>query len=136
MCSDFPASVLSLFWLMPDGTYGNIQLFGETLTIVRIDSLSRIFGLIFHLAAIISAIYALHVRDTRQHVAALVYAGAAIGAACAGDLITLFVYLGTDGDLERISGLGQRQRAIVSVGHAISDHPSWIGRAAVVRGDR
>ena len=83
---------LAVFWLTPDGTYGNIQLFGETLTIVRIDSLSRIFGLIFHLAAIISAIYALHVRDLRQHVAALVYAGAAIGAACAGDLITLFVY--------------------------------------------
>ncbi len=44
------------------------------------------------MAAIIAAIYALHVRDPRQHVSALVYAGAAIGAACAGDLITLFVY--------------------------------------------
>ena len=83
---------LAAFWFTPDGTYGNIQLFGETLNIVRIDSLSRIFGLIFHLAAIIAAIYALHVRDPRQHVSALVYAGAAIGAACAGDLITLFVY--------------------------------------------
>ncbi len=31
-------------------------------------------------------------RDTVQHVAALVYAGAAIGAVFAGDLITLFVY--------------------------------------------
>ena len=83
---------LAAFWFTPDGTHGNVQLFGETLSVVRIDSLSRIFGLIFHLAAIMAAIYALHVRDARQHVSALVYAGAAIGACCAGDLITLFVY--------------------------------------------
>ena len=58
---------------------------------VRIDKLSRIFGLIFHLAAIMSAIYALHVKDTKQHLAGMVYAGSAIAAACAGDLVTLFV---------------------------------------------
>ena len=38
------------------------------------------------------ALYALHVRDTLQHVAMLVTAGAAIGAALAGDLMTLFVF--------------------------------------------
>jgi multicomponent Na+:H+ antiporter subunit D len=87
-------SVLSLvaFWLLPEGNRGTLEIFGTTLTTIRIDSLSRIFGLVFHIAAIIAAIYALHVRDTRQHVSALVYAGAAIGAACAGDLMTLFVY--------------------------------------------
>ena len=37
-------------------------------------------------------IYALHVEDNVQHVAGLIYAGAAIGAVFAGDLITLFVY--------------------------------------------
>ena len=83
---------LVLFWMTTDGNHGNIELFGETLTLIRMDAMSRIFGTIFHLAAIMAAIYALHVRDTRQHVAALVYAGAAIGAACAGDLITLFVF--------------------------------------------
>jgi multicomponent Na+:H+ antiporter subunit D len=87
-------SVLSLvaFWLLPEGNRGTLEIFGTTLTTIRIDSLSRIFGLVFHIAAIIAAIYALHVRDARQHVSALVYAGAAIGAACAGDLMTLFVY--------------------------------------------
>ena len=83
---------LVLFWMTSDGNHGNIDLFGETLTLIRMDAMSRIFGTIFHLAAIMAAIYALHVRDTRQHVAALVYAGAAIGASCAGDLITLFVF--------------------------------------------
>ncbi len=88
-------SALSLiaFLLLPvDHSYPQLELFGTTFTPVRIDSLSRIFGIIFHLAAILAAIYALHVRDARQHVSALVYAGAAIGACCAGDLLTLFVY--------------------------------------------
>ena len=38
-----------------------------------------------------STLYALHVTDTKQHIAGLVYAGAAIVAALAGDLVTLFV---------------------------------------------
>ena len=47
---------LAAFCFTAEGSYGNIQLFGQTLCVVRIDSLSWIFGLIFHLAAIMSAI--------------------------------------------------------------------------------
>ena len=49
-------------------------------------------GLRFHLAAILSIIYQWHEKDTLQDVAGLSYAGAAIAAAFAGDLITLFAY--------------------------------------------
>jgi multicomponent Na+:H+ antiporter subunit D len=59
---------------------------------LRVDRLSFLFGLLFHVGALIAAIYALLVRDTQQHVAALLYAGAALGAVFAGDLITLFIY--------------------------------------------
>ncbi|TWU37806.1 Hydrogenase-4 component B [Novipirellula aureliae] len=83
---------LLLFCLTSETSFGHIELFGTTLEMVRIDATSRIFGIVFHIAAIVSAIYALHVRDTRQHVSGIVYAGAAIGACCAGDLLTLFVY--------------------------------------------
>ncbi|TWT66580.1 Na(+)/H(+) antiporter subunit D [Allorhodopirellula solitaria] len=86
------AASLVVFVLTPVGNYGNMTLFGADLNLVRIDSISRPFGIVFHLAAIISAIYALHVRDTRQHVAGVLYAGAAIAAACSGDLLTLFVF--------------------------------------------
>ena len=87
-------SALSLyvFWTTPAGVYGSIEWFGNTLHLVRIDRLSFLFGLIFHVAAILSAIYALHVRDTKQHIAGMMYAGAAIASSCAGDLITLFVF--------------------------------------------
>ncbi len=87
-------AVLSLvsFLMTPLGVYGSLELFGQSLDTVRIDRFSWLFGLIFHLAAIMSAIYALHVQDTKQHVAAMMYAGGAIAAACAGDLVTLFVF--------------------------------------------
>ena len=80
------------FLLLSHGTHGQVELFNTTLNIARIDSLSNIFGIVFHTAAIIAAIYALHVKDWKQHLASTLYAGAAIGATCAGDFITLFVY--------------------------------------------
>lgn len=75
-----------------EGALVTFSLFDYTLVPVRVDKLSLMFGLIFHVVALLSAIYAAHVRDTTQHVAALIYAGAAIAATFAGDLITLFVF--------------------------------------------
>lgn len=77
---------------LPFGEYDQLQLFGYTLVTLRLDSLSFVFALIFHIAAFLTALYAWHVRDTVQQVAALIYGGAAIGAVLAGDLITLFVF--------------------------------------------
>ena len=83
------------FWgllTIPEGQHFVIHIFGYTLNPVRVDRLSLVWGYIFHIAAAISVIYAFHIRDTMQQVAALIYAGAAIGGAFAGDLISLFVY--------------------------------------------
>lgn len=74
------------------GDHATATLFGYTLDLVRFDSLSRIFGVIFHIAAIIVCIYALHVKRALEHVATLIYAGSAIAATFAGDLITLFIF--------------------------------------------
>ncbi len=74
------------------GSVVQAELFGLTLTPLRVDSLSLLFGYLFHLAAFIGVVYALHVRDPLQDVAALSYAGSAVGAVFAGDLLTLFVY--------------------------------------------
>ena len=77
---------------LDQGTSWSFHLFGMALVPVRVDGLSLIFGWLFHLAAFIAALFALHLRDRVQHVAALVYAGAALGAVFAGDLLTLFVF--------------------------------------------
>ena len=74
------------------GTQVSLALFDYELTPVRIDRLALVWGYIFHLAAFISALYALHVRDSLQHVSGAAYAGTAIGAVFAGDLVTLFVF--------------------------------------------
>jgi len=74
------------------GTTVTIELFDYTLTPVRVDDLSLLFGYLFHLAAFIGVLFALHIKDRLQDIAALAYAGSAVGAVFAGDLMTLFVY--------------------------------------------
>ena len=71
---------------------GTVAVFDYTLTYPRVDRLSLLFGYLFHLAAFIGIIFSLHLRDTTQHVAGVLYAGSALGAVFAGDLITLFVF--------------------------------------------
>ncbi len=75
-------------------------IFGHLeLVPTRLDDLSMVWGIIFHVAALLAAVYSLHTVEVRkqvakqwEHAGGLVYAGAAIGAVFAGDLITLFVY--------------------------------------------
>jgi len=83
---------LNLWLYVKSGVSWQIGLFDYSLTIMRVDKLSLLFGYLFHLAAFIGIVYALHVRDKAQQVAALLYAGSALGAVFAGDLLTLFVF--------------------------------------------
>ena len=83
-------------WGIEEGYEVQYRLLGLALTPVRADSLSLLFGYLFHLGAFIAIIYSLHLgrreNATVQHTAALVYAGSALGAVFAGDFITLFVF--------------------------------------------
>ncbi len=70
--------------------------FQYTLTPLRVDRLSLLFGYLFHIATFIGNLFALHLKreddDTLQHAAAFLYAGSALGAVFAGDFLTLFVF--------------------------------------------
>lgn len=74
------------------GVHWRVALFDYELVLGRIDKLAFLFALLFHIAAALGAIFALHVRDTAQQTGALLYAGGALGAVFAGDLLTLFVF--------------------------------------------
>ena len=74
------------------GVIWQMQFLDYTLTPYRVDRLSLLFGYLFHIAAFLGVLYALHVRDTLQQVSAMLYAGSALGAVFAGDFITLFVF--------------------------------------------
>ena len=88
------APVLGLINLifMQAGAEASVTVFEYQLVLMRVDTLSLLFGYLFHIAAFIGVLYALHVRDRVQVSTALLYAGSAIGAVFAGDLITLFIY--------------------------------------------
>lgn len=74
------------------GDAGSLTLFGQQLTTLRVDDLSRIFGLAFSLAALLVNVYALHLKSPLEATAGTLYAGSALGAVFAGDFITLFTF--------------------------------------------
>ena len=89
------APILSgLLWFNVDvpGTYGLIEFGGFTLETFRFDPMSRIWSLIFIIAAFLNALYGLHDKDRVTDAAGLIYSGAALGAVFAGDLLTLFFF--------------------------------------------
>ena len=77
---------------LPDGLSVQLTLMSITLEPLRVDQLSRLFGILFHIGAFIGIVFSLHSKDRSQHVAALLYAGSALGAVFAGDLLTLFLF--------------------------------------------
>ncbi len=87
-----PVAAGLYIWSLPEGDLWTARVFNLDLELMRVDRLSRIFALIFALAAFLGNLYAWHVRDRVQQVATLLYSGSAIGAVFAGDLITLFIY--------------------------------------------
>lgn len=74
------------------GEFGQVGLFDLSLVTLRVDRLSLLFGYIFAIAAWLGILYAAHIDETVQQVAALIYAGSAIAAVFAGDLVTLFIF--------------------------------------------
>ncbi len=80
------------FLLIPEGNHWVTSFFGHGIILGRVDRLSYIFGIIFHLITFLSVLYALHVDDKVQNVASLIYAAAALGAVFSGDLFSLFVF--------------------------------------------
>ncbi|MCJ7444050.1 MAG: Na(+)/H(+) antiporter subunit D [Methanotrichaceae archaeon] len=94
-----PAAALIDVILMKMGVFGDIPISTWRLPFLeyelifgRVDKLSFIFGLIFTLAALIVAIYALNAKSSVEHMSQYIYVGSALGVVFAGDLITLYIF--------------------------------------------
>ncbi|HNQ02789.1 MAG TPA: proton-conducting transporter membrane subunit, partial [Syntrophales bacterium] len=87
-----PALSLLNMLALPEGNHFLVPFFRQELVLARVDRLSVVFGIIFHIISFLANLYALKVEDRFQNAAGLVYAGGAIGAVFAGDLFTLFVF--------------------------------------------
>ena len=88
-----PVFLIAFLFSLNLDNYGTISFFDYSLETFRLDALSRIFGLIFLIASALGNLYALGDDvDKLQRSAALAYAGGAISAVFAGDMITLFIF--------------------------------------------
>ena len=73
-------------------TYLTGEWLGQTLVWARLDAMSGIFIQVFAVMSLAGIIFALHVEDRWQHVAALFYVAGGMGCVLAGDYLTLFLF--------------------------------------------
>ena len=82
----------NLYTLAGSDTVMSYTLLDLHLVLVKVDKLSLVFGILFHLAAFLGILFSLHEDNTTESVSALLYAGTGLGAVFAGDLLTMFLF--------------------------------------------
>ncbi|MEX1213130.1 MAG: Na(+)/H(+) antiporter subunit D [Balneolaceae bacterium] len=88
----FPLAALAAIWMMPDGFTITTTIASYELVLVQAGTLSRIFGTIFAMIAVIGGVYSWHIEDLGQQSSALAYGAGALGVTFAGDFFTLLVF--------------------------------------------
>lgn len=88
-----PAVAFISVMIASEGIQGTVSFMDYTLIFGRVDRLSRAFGYIFTIISFLGMLYALHVEEDGQHVAAFIALGCALGATFAGDLLTFFSFV-------------------------------------------
>ncbi|NRA82622.1 MAG: Na(+)/H(+) antiporter subunit D [Gammaproteobacteria bacterium] len=86
-----PVLVIIAMTQIETGSFGEIDFAGVSLVIFKVDQLSMVFGWVFAIMALIGNIYSLHICDTGQRVAAMLYSGSAFLVVFAGDWFTLLI---------------------------------------------
>ncbi|MDL1969376.1 MAG: Na(+)/H(+) antiporter subunit D [Candidatus Desulfofervidaceae bacterium] len=82
---------IDLLSLQP-GTFWTYRFLDYQLVLGHIDKLSLCFAYVFIIMSFAGMLYALHVNDDVQHVAAYYYVGSSLGVVFAGDFFTLFAF--------------------------------------------
>ncbi len=88
------AASLAVFCVidMPQGSFATLNYLGMTMKLGRVDALSMVFAHVFAIQAVIGFIFAFHIEDRAQHVAACMYITGAFGSVFAADYPTLFIF--------------------------------------------
>lgn len=87
-----PLLGLSFVVGLETGSFSTLSLFGFEIKLVVVDKQAKLFGYLFHVAALVAGIYSFHIRDRWQVSMALLYAASAVGVAFAGDMLSLFLW--------------------------------------------
>jgi multicomponent Na+:H+ antiporter subunit D len=78
--------------LLKPGTSWVYKFLEYELIFARVDRLSLCVGYVFVIIGFLAILYALHVKEDGQHVAAFMYVGSSLGVVFAGDLFTIFFF--------------------------------------------
>ena len=78
--------------MLKSGTSWVYKFLEYELIFVRVDRLSLCVGYVFVIIGFLAILYALHVKEDGQHVAAFLYVGSSLGVVFAGDLFTIFFF--------------------------------------------
>lgn len=87
-----PLAVLGMLLQMETGTRITAPFAGFELVLLQVTEFNFVFGVIFLLISAIASLYAWHIRDVGQQVAAVLYGGGALGVTFAGDFFTLLIF--------------------------------------------
>ncbi|MBN1762477.1 MAG: Na(+)/H(+) antiporter subunit D [Methanomicrobia archaeon] len=94
-----PILALTDILLMALGVFGELPLetweipfLKYTLMLGHVDNLSVFFAFLFIIVSLAMFVYAVHVQEEWQHVAAFLYIGSTLGVVFAGDLFTLLFF--------------------------------------------
>ena len=87
-----PLGALALLAQLDPGTYATARFAGFDLVLFQVSKLNFVFGVIFLFIASVASIYAWHLNDRSQQVAALLYGAGAVGVTFAGDFLTLLIF--------------------------------------------
>lgn len=77
---------------MTEGQHANLTWLEQTLLLGRVDGLSLIFAQVFAVMSVAGMIFAMHLEDKGQHIAASLYVAGGFGCVFAGDYLSLFVF--------------------------------------------
>jgi multicomponent Na+:H+ antiporter subunit D len=79
---------------LPEGDFWIHHIGGFDLILGRVDPTSLPFAYIFVIMALLGALYAIHVKESSELVAAFILVGASLGAVFAGDYLSLYIFFG------------------------------------------
>ncbi len=74
------------------GTYWTIRFLNYDLILLQVDRLSLAMGIIFLAIGSLAILYSLHVKESGQQMAALIYMGSSLGVVFSGDFFSLFFF--------------------------------------------
>ncbi|WP_114287751.1 Na(+)/H(+) antiporter subunit D [Candidatus Halocynthiibacter alkanivorans] len=86
-----PALVILQVAQFNPGTWGEVEFAGIPLVLFQVDRLALVFAWVFAIMAFLGNLYALHIQDAAQRIAAFLYVASAFIVLFAGDWFTLLV---------------------------------------------